>query len=157
MTDESRTTEDDDSYEPPHGLSFHLSEVNIWTVDGATIRARIRERNRIRAAALLPLVDERREFENACGVIWSARWRAFCDRYKDDLERFKEQVVAERGPPRGWIVAGSHYDEAWRRFKAFLHAKYADNIAALFIIAPDYLAITRTVTERIQEDVTDEH
>jgi hypothetical protein len=43
--------------------------MNIWTVDKATIRAEIRQRNALLKSALLPLLDEEKEFEHACVVI----------------------------------------------------------------------------------------
>jgi hypothetical protein len=50
--------------------------MNIWTVDKATIRAEIRQRNALRKSALLPLLDEQKEFDHACRVI-TERWHAF--------------------------------------------------------------------------------
>ena len=35
-----------------------------------------------------------------------------------------------------------------KRFEAFLHANYADEIVAMMDIAPDYLAITRMTVEQ---------
>jgi hypothetical protein len=46
--------------------------INIWTVDAAAIRAEIKERNAIRRSALLPLLDEQKEFERACTSSISA-------------------------------------------------------------------------------------
>ena len=48
--------------------------MNIWTVDGEAIRSEINARNAIRKAALLPLLDEQKEFEHACMLIRRTRW-----------------------------------------------------------------------------------
>jgi hypothetical protein len=43
-----------------------------------------------------------------------------------------------------------------KRFVVFLHANCADEIAAMKVIAPNYLAITRQVVEAtLQDEATD--
>jgi hypothetical protein len=120
--------------------------MNIWTVDKATIQAEIKARNALRQSALLPLLNEQQELEHACRLVRDKRWYAFKESKQADYDRFRDEVSAERGVPSGkgrW---------AWHReidkpFKAFLHADYADEIAAMMHIAPDYLAITRLIVE----------
>jgi len=51
--------------------------MNIWTVDKATIRAEVRQRNALHKAALLPLLDEQKELDHACAVIRVQRWHVF--------------------------------------------------------------------------------
>ena len=40
--------------------------------------------------------------------------------------------------------------EIGKRFEAFLRAHYSDEVAIVMRIAPDYLAITRQVTEGLK-------
>jgi hypothetical protein len=93
---------------------------NIWTVDNATIRTEIGQRNVLRQSALLPLLDEQQEFDHACRVIRSKRWHAFCESKQADYERFREEVMAGRRAPSGYIGAWGLNLEVHKRFKAFL-------------------------------------
>jgi hypothetical protein len=120
---------------------------NIWTVDNATIRTEIGQRNVLRQSALLPLLDEQQEFDHACRVIRSKRWHAFCESKQANYERFREEVMAGRRAPSGYIGAWGLNLEVHKRFKAFLLAECADEIAIMMDIAPDYLAITRWAVE----------
>jgi hypothetical protein len=121
--------------------------VDIWTVDKATIRAEISQRNGLRKVALLPLLDEQKEFEHACRLIRNKRWYAFKQSRLADYERFRDGVYAERGIPSGLMCSWARRIEINKRFEAFLRASYADEIAATMDIAPDYLAITRQTVE----------
>jgi hypothetical protein len=111
------------------------------------IRAEIRQRNALRKAALLPLLDEQREFDHACAVIREQRYRALKDSKQTDCERIRQEVFAERGRPRGFLASWGWSVEIDRRADAFLRANYADEIATLMQIGPDYLGITRQVVE----------
>ena len=111
------------------------------------IRADIRQRNALRKAALLPLLDEQREFDHACAVIREQRYRALKDSKRADYERIRQEVFAERGRPRGFIASWGWSFEIDRRVDAFLRANYADEIATLMQIDPDFLGITRQVVE----------
>jgi hypothetical protein len=121
--------------------------VDIWAVDKAAIRSEISQRNALRRSALLPLLDEQQEFERACMVIKDQRWRTFKKRRRADYERFRAEVYAERGTPSGTMERWAWHIEIDRRFEAFLRANYADEIAAMMDITPDYLAITRQTIE----------
>ena len=48
---------------------------------------------------------------------------------------------------RGRLAGGDFNLEINKRFEAFLRAQYADEIAIMMEIAPDYLAITRQAVE----------
>ena len=63
--------------------------MDIWTVDGEAIRLEINARNAIRKAALLPLLNEQKEFEHACMLIRAeTRERAqVSDHQLDRVER----------------------------------------------------------------------
>ena len=111
------------------------------------IRAEIRQRNALRKAALLPLIDEQKEFDRACAVVREQRYRAFRDTKQADYERIRQEVFAEWGRPRGFIASWGWSIEIDRRVDAFLRANYAAEIATLMRIGPDYLAITRQVVE----------
>jgi hypothetical protein len=111
------------------------------------IRAEIRQRNGLRKAALLPLLDEQREFDHACAVMRQQRYRALKDSKQADYERIRQEVVAERGRPRRFLASWGWSVEIDRRVDAFLRANYADEIARLMQIGPDYLGITRQVVE----------
>jgi hypothetical protein len=50
----------------------------------------------------------------------------------------------------------SRHIEIDKRFVVFLHANYADEIAAMKVIAPDYLAITRQVVGTTPQDEPDD-
>jgi hypothetical protein len=126
--------------------------MDIWTVDKATIRAEIRQRNALRQSALLPLLDEQHELEHACGLVRDKRWRAFKKSRQADYGRFRDEVYAERGTPSGMMGGWSRHIEINKRFEVFLHANYADEIAAMKVIAPDYLTITRKVVEASPQD-----
>ena len=125
---------------------------DIWAVDRATIRAEISQRNALRRSALLPLLDEQKELEHACGLIRDKRWYAFKKSRQADYERFRDEVYAERGNPSGMMGGWARYIEINKRFEAFLHTNYADEIAAIMDIAPDYLAITRQTVEGVSHD-----
>ena len=109
------------------------------------IRAEIRQRNALRKATLLPLLDEQREFDHACAVIREQRYRALKDSKQTDCERIRQEVFAERGSPRGFLASWGWSVEIDRRVDAFLRANYADEIETLMQISPDYLGITRQV------------
>ena len=121
--------------------------MNIWTVDKATIRAEIRQRNALRKSALLPLLDEQKEFDHACTVIRAQRWHAFRESKQADYQRIRTEALAGRNPPSGWIARWGFHVGINKRFVAFLRAQYADEIAIMMEIAPDYLAITRQAVE----------
>ena len=120
---------------------------DLLNMDRAAIWAEIAQRNALRKSAQLPLLDEQREFDNACQTILSARWRAFRATKQADYERIYDEVVAERGHPSGSIGGWGIRMEIGKRFEAFLRAHYSDEITIVMQIAPDYLAITRQVTE----------
>jgi hypothetical protein len=111
------------------------------------IRAEIRQRNAVRKIALLPLLDEQREFDHAFAVIREQRYDALKHSKQADYERIREEVFAERGRPTGFFGALGRGVEIDRRFSAFLRANYADEIVTLMQIGPDYLGITRQVVE----------
>ncbi len=121
--------------------------MNIWTVDGEAIRSEINARNALRKSALLPLLDEQKESEQACMLIRDKRWHAFKGRKQADYERFRDEVYAQRGAPTSFMGRWSRHTEINQRFEAFLHANYADEIASMMQIAPDYLGITRMIVE----------
>ena len=121
--------------------------MNIWTVDKATIRAEIRQRNALRKSALLPLLDEQREFDHACTVIREKRWHAFCESKQADYERIRAEVLDGRNPPLDFFGSWGFHVGIDKRFEAFLRAQYADEIAIMMEIAPDYLGITRKTVE----------
>ena len=119
----------------------------LLSMDRAAIWAEIAQRNALRKSAQLPLLDEQKEFDNACEVHLNARWRAFRATKQADYDRIYDEVVAERGHPSGSIGGWGIRMEIGKRFEAFLRAHYSDEIAIVMKIAPDYLAITRQVIE----------
>ena len=80
--------------------------MNIWTVDKATIRAEIRQRNALRKSALLPLLDEQKEFDHACTVIRAQRWHAFRESKQADRQRIRDGDVGRTQSSIGvhWLV-----------------------------------------------------
>ena len=134
--------------DPTQTTSFHLSAVDIWTVDQPMVWEVIRQRNAVRRSAMLSLVDEQKEFDHACRVIRGARLSAFWDENKAEYERILNEVLAASGPIRGWSHAGIIYREAQKRFNTYMYARFPDKIAAMTRIAPDFLAITRDTINR---------
>jgi hypothetical protein len=104
---------------------------DLLSMDRAAVWAEIAQRNALRKLAQLPLLDEQREFDNACQTIL-----------------IHDEVVAERGHPFGSIGGWGIRMEIGKRFEAFLRAHYRDEITIVMQIAPDHLAITRQVTEK---------
>jgi hypothetical protein len=86
----------------------------------------------------LPLLDEQREFDHACAVMRERRYRAFRDTKQADYERIRQEVFAEWGRPRGVIASWGWSIGIDRRVDAFLRANYADEVATLMQIGPDY-------------------
>jgi hypothetical protein len=92
-------------------------------VDKAAIFAELARRNAVRRDAKLPLLDLRAEFKHAVSV---ALWHEGCERFRDDMQRIKQEVLAEFRERRGadfpqsvgghWLV---NY-EVSRRFLALL-------------------------------------
>jgi hypothetical protein len=117
------------------------------SMDKAAIWAEITQRNALRKSAQLPLLNEQREFDNACQIILRARWQAFRVSKQADYDRIYDEVVAERGHPAGSFGGWGIRMEIGKRFEAFLRAHYSNEIAIVMQIAPDYLAITRQVAE----------
>jgi hypothetical protein len=126
--------------------------VDIWTIDKATIWAKISQRNALRRSALLPLLDEQQELERGCRLIRDKRWYAFNKGKQAVIERFRDEVYAERGTPSGTMGRWAWHIEIDRRVEAFLRANYADEIATIMDITPDYLAITRQTVEGASHD-----
>ncbi len=124
--------------------------MNIWTVDRDEILSEINARNAIRKSALLPLLDEQKEFERTCMVIRHNRWHEFKESNKVDYERFRDEVYAERGAPSSFMGRWMWHIDINKRFEAFLRANYANQIATIMRIVPDYLRITRLVVEQDQ-------
>jgi hypothetical protein len=121
---------------------------DLSNMDRAAIWAEIAHRNALRKSAQLPLLDEQKEFDNACQIILSARWQAFRVSKQADYDRIYDEVVAERGRrPSGSIGGWGTRMEIGKRFEVFLRAHYSDEIGIVMQIAPDYLAITRQVIE----------
>ena len=79
-----------------------------------------------------------------------ARWQAFRATKQADYDRIYDEVVAERGHPSGSTGGWGIRMDIGKRFKAFLRAHYSDEITIMTQIAPDYLAITRQVTEGVK-------
>jgi hypothetical protein len=129
--------------------------MDIWAVDRATIWSAIRARNELRRSALLPLVDEQKEFDAACWLIREKRWQAFKECHEADRQRFRDEVYAEMGRPINWISGLARGIEITKRFEKFLRANYADEIAMMREIEPDYLGITRHLTEARQDEPSD--
>ena len=125
-----------------------------FSLDRAAIWADVAQRNALRKSAQLPLLDEQKEFDNACQTILSARWQAFRPTKQADYDRIREEVVAERGHPSGSIGGWGIRMKIGKRFEAFLWAHCRDELTIAMQIAPDYLAITRQVTEG-RETATD--
>ena len=61
-------------------------------------------------------------------------------------------MYAEHGAPTDFSGRRWRHFYITKRFEAFLHANYADEIVAMMDIAPDYLAITRRIVERPSHD-----
>ena len=124
---------------------------DLLSMDRAAIWAEIAQRNALRRSAQLPLLDEQKEFDNACQTILSARWLAFRASKQADYDRIYDEVVAERGRrPSGSIGGWGTRMEIGKRFEAYLRAHYSDEITIAMQIAPDYLAITRQVIEGVE-------
>jgi hypothetical protein len=123
------------------------ADPDMLSMDRAAIWADIAQRNALRKSARLPLLDEQKEFDNACEVALNARWRAFRATKRGDYNRIYDEVVAERGHPSGSIGGWGIRMEIGKRFEAFLRAHYSDETTIVMQIAPDYLAITRQVIE----------
>ena len=121
--------------------------MDIWTVSKSAIRTEIAQRNALRKAALLPLLDEQKELEHACRLIRGKRWGAFKESKQADYEWFHDEVYAERGIPSGMLGRWGWGIEIDKRFEAFLRANYADEIAMMIDIAPDYISITKQTVE----------
>ena len=98
-------------------------------------------------SALLTLLDEQKEFAHACTVIRAQRWHAFRESKQADYQRIRTKALTGRNPPSGWIAGWGFHAGINKRFEAFLRAQYADEIAIMMEIAPDYLAITRQAVE----------
>ena len=123
---------------------------DLLNMDRAAIWAEIAQRNALRKSARLPLLDEQKEFDNACEVALNARWRAFRASKQADYDRIYDEVVAEHGHPSGSIGGWGIRMEISKRFEAFLRAHYSDELTIAMQIAPDYLAITRQVIEGVR-------
>jgi hypothetical protein len=106
----------------------------------------------LRRSALLPLLDEQKELEYACRLVRDKRWYAFKESRRSDYERLRDEVYAEHGIPSGMMSRWARHIEINERFEAFLRANYADEIAAIMDIFPDYLAITRQTVEGTSRD-----
>jgi hypothetical protein len=110
-------------------------DCDLLSMDRAAIWAQIAQRNALRKSALLPLLDEQREFDNACKTILSARWQAFRATKQADYDRIRDEVVAERGHPSGSIGGWGIRMEIGKRFEGFLRAHYSDEITRLIVVS----------------------
>ena len=93
------------------------------------------------------MLDEQKEFDHACTAIREQRWYAFKESKQADRQRIREEMLAGRQTPSGYIGWWGINLKIKKRFEAFLRAQYADEIAIMMEIAPDYLAITRQAVE----------
>jgi hypothetical protein len=104
----------------------------------------------------LPLLDEQKELEHVCRLIRDRGWSAFRRSKQADYDRFRDEVYEKRGVSSSFMGRWAWHIDINKRFEAFLHANYADEIATMLEIAPDYLAITReTVEARSQAEGAD--
>ena len=81
---------------------------------------------------------------------WSSEHNAgtpFWESKQADRQRIRDEMLAGRNPPSGYIGWWGFHVGVNKRFEAFLRAQYADEIAIMMEIAPDYLAITRQAVE----------
>jgi hypothetical protein len=139
----------------PHGSSPPGAtgpKDELLGVARSAIRTEISQQKALRKSALLPLLDEQRELGHACRLIRDKRWYAFKESRQADYERFRDEVYAERGIPSGMMGRWTRHLEINKRFEAFLRTSYGDEIAAMMVIAPDYLAITRQTEEGKSHD-----
>jgi hypothetical protein len=91
--------------------------MNIWTVDKTTIRAEIRQRNALRKSALLPLLDEEKEFDPACRVIKEQRWHAFKESKQADYQRIRTEALAVSRAPSVSIDGWGFYMKVNKRLR----------------------------------------
>lgn len=117
----------------------------LWTIDVATIRQAIDQRNALRRSARLPLLDEAAEYQKACDLIIATRHGVIWDTYHAEHDRIFHEVCAERGPPIGsrWMYGVGVGHESGKRYRRWLWQHHADELAQCDVIAPNYLAITR--------------
>jgi hypothetical protein len=103
-------------------------------MDKAVILAQIYQRNTVRRAAGLPLLDVRKEYEKACSVPRLNKWFAFMTSKKDDMERIKAEVLAEYRvsdptfPSYGPCTLGL-VQETYIRFSRYADEHYREEFA----------------------------
>jgi hypothetical protein len=96
---------------------------SIAMVDKAAIFTELTRRNAVRRNAKLPLLDIHAEFDHAVSV---ALWNEGVERFRDDMPRIKQEVLAELRENRGADFpqsVGGHWlvnFEVSRRFLALL-------------------------------------
>jgi hypothetical protein len=99
-------------------------------MDKVGIFQELTQRNALRKAAQLPLLDVRAEFVHACAVARSAEWRAFCESKAADIERIQAEVLKELRTkhgaqfPSNSIAALALQRAVARRFEAFAAIHY---------------------------------
>jgi hypothetical protein len=107
-----------------HGQE-HRQVDGVAMVDKSAIFEALTKRNAVRRDAKLPVLDIHAEFDHAVSV---ALWNEGVERFRDEMPRIKQQVLAELREQRGADFpqsVGGHWMvnyEVSRRFLALLNS-----------------------------------
>jgi hypothetical protein len=93
-------------------------------MDGAAILSDLVNRNALRQAHRLPLLDIEAEYARLVFIEQQREYRTACAKHADDYETIRLQVLGERDPPDTTLGRWAIGYKARARFTAYMAERY---------------------------------
>jgi hypothetical protein len=93
-------------------------------IDGAAILSDLANRNALRQAHGLPLLDVEAEYARLIFMERQREYRAVCDQHADEYEAIRRQVLGDRSPPDSMLGRWALGYNARARLTAYMAERY---------------------------------